>query len=164
MAGLLEAKYGTSNQTITITLASLVTSASGSARQSTVIDNTSNLFRDALVTLKIKSGAASTSATGYINVYVFGTTDGGTTYTENAGATDAAITLTIPSNARRIGTINVVANATSYVSDQFSVMGDSNRSLPDHWGIIVENQSGGTLDSTGGNHLVTYQGIMDQYT
>lgn len=31
--------------------------------------------------------------------------------------------------------------------------------MPDHWGIDIENQSGGTLDATGSNHAALYQGI-----
>lgn len=159
--GDLKLKYGTNNQTITITVASL---ANNGARQSTEIDNSSNLFQDALVTVKVKSGASGTTSTGTVNVYAFGTTDGGTTRTENAGASDAAITLTSPPNARLMGVVNVVANATTYVGGPFSVAQVFGGVLPDHWGIIVENKTGGTLDSTGGNHSVTYQGVYGQYT
>jgi hypothetical protein len=161
MAGDIKAKFGTNNQTITVSVASLTNT---SARQSTEIDNTTNVFTDALVSVKVKSGAASTSSTGTINVFAFATTDGGTTRTENAGATDAAITLTVPTNARLIGVINVVANATTYYGGPFSVAAAFGGVLPDHWGVIIENKSGGTLDTTAGNHLVTYQGVYAQYT
>jgi hypothetical protein len=161
MAGNLETKYGSNNQGITITLASLATAA---ARASTAVDNSSAVFEDALVSLAVKSGASGTSATGYVNVYAYGTTDGGTNYTEGATGTDAAITLTVPSNAIRMGSINVVANAVTYHGGPFSVAQAFGGSLPDHWGIIVENQSGGALDSTEGNHTKTYQGVYGQYT
>ncbi len=161
MAGNLLGKYGTSNQTITLTIASL---ANAGQRQSTVVDNTSNLFLDALVFLKIKSAASSTVATGYVNVYAFGTADGGTTYSENAGATDAGITLTVPPNVRLIGVVNVVANATTYYSALMSVAAAFGGALPDHWGIIIENKTGATLDATGGNHAALYQGIFGSYT
>src|ERR1700724_597865 len=149
----IKGKYGTNNQTITVTIASL---ANNTARQSTEIDNTTNVFFDALVSVKVKSAAAATSATGTVNVYAFGTTDGGTTRTETAGASDAAITLTVPPNARFIGAFNVVANAVTYPAGPFSVAAAFGGVLPDHWGIIIENKSGATLDATGGNHLATY--------
>lgn len=161
MAGNLTARYGSNNQTVTLTVASLT---NGSARQSTEVDNTSNLFNDALVSLKIKSAASGTSASGTVNVYAYGTTDGGTTRTENAGASDAAITLTVPPNARLIGVINAVANATTYRAGPFSVAAAFGGALPDHWGIIIENKTGGTLDATGGSHLITYQGVAGAYT
>jgi hypothetical protein len=159
MAADIKAKFGTNGQTITITVASLT---NNSARQSTIVDNSTNVYLDALVQLKIKSAASSTSATGYINVYAIGTVDGGTTYTENAGASDTGITLTSPTNAILIGRLNVVANATTYYSTPMSVAAAFGGVLPDHWGIIVENKTGGTLDSTGGNHTVKYQGVYAQ--
>lgn len=154
MATILES-FGSSGQTLTCTLASLVTNTE---RQSTPVDNTATLFDDVLVMLKVKSGASGTLATGTVRIYVFGTVDGGTTYTEGAGAADAAITLTSPPNAKIIGTINVVANATTYIGGPFSiaqVLG----CVPAKWGIIVENQSGATLDATEGNFAKLWQGV-----
>lgn len=148
--------YGTSNQAITITIASL---ANGSSRQSTIVDNTSNLFTDALVLLKIKTGASGTTTTGVVTVYAFGTTDNGTTYSENAGASDAAITLTSNPNVRLVGVINCVANATTYYSPVFSIASAFGGVLPAKWGIIINNGTGGALDSTGGNHSAVYQGV-----
>lgn len=150
------ASYGTSNQTITITLASL---ASLAQRASTVVDNTSNKFRDTLVQLTIKTGASGTSISGIVNVYAYGTTDGGTTYGEGATGTDASITLTSPPNLKLIGTINAVANATTYKSNPMAVSAAFNGRLPDHWGIVVENKALAALDTTAGNFKVTYQGI-----
>lgn len=143
------------NNAITITLASL---ANNGQRQSTVIDNTTNQDLDAGVFLNIKSAAASTSATGYVNVYAFGSADGGTNYSDGAGASDAAITLTAPPNMKVIGIINVVANATTYKGGPFSVA-DAFGYLPGKWGIVVENKTGAALDSTEGNHLKVYERI-----
>lgn len=151
--------FGTSNQAITLTIASLT---NNSARESTAVDNSSNLYLDALVQLKVKSGAASTSATGYLNVYAYGTADGGTTYSDTASGTDAAITLTVPPNARLIGSINIVANATTYESHPMSVAAAFGGVLPEKWGIIIENKTGGTLDATGGSHFAIYQGVYAQ--
>lgn len=157
-ASTVKAQYGSQGQTITCTIAGL---ANASARSCLAVDNTSNLFLDALVQVQIKSNAAGTSTTGYVNIYAYGTTDGGTTYAEGAG-TDAAITLTVPPNVRLIGRLNVVANATTYKSAPFSVAAAFGGALPDHWGIIIENQSGAALDNTEGNHKKLYQGIYAQ--
>ncbi len=135
--------YGSNNQAITITLTSL---ANNAQRQSTAIDNTANLFLDALVFLKIKSGAAS--GTGYFNVYAYGTSDGGTTYSDGATGTDGTITLTSPPNMRLIGVVNMVANAVTYEGGPFSVAAAFGGVLPDHWGIVVENKSGAAFDGT----------------
>lgn len=152
----IQNSYGTNNQSITLTIASL---GNGSARESTVIDNTSTKHLDALVQLKIKTNAAGTSATGYVVVYAYGTADGGTNYGDGATGTDAAITLTSPPNVQVIGIINCVANATTYKSNPMSVRRAFGGTLPDKWGIIIENKTGAALDSTGGNHSAFYQGV-----
>lgn len=155
----IKEKLGSSNQTLTITIASL---ANNGARESTVVDNSTNLFLDALVQLKIKSPAASTAATGYVNVYAYGTADGGTNYGDGATGSDAGITLTNPTNLRLIGIINIVANGVTYKSNPMSVAQAFGGVLPEKWGIVLENKTGGTLDATGGNHSAFYQGVYAQ--
>ena len=159
MAQDIKAKYGTSNQTITCSLASLT---NNSQRQSTAIDNTTNLFLDALVLVKVKTGSSGTSSSGTINIYAYATVDGGTTYSDVATGTDGGVTLTSPPNVVLIGVINAVANSTTYKSAVMSVAAAFGGVLPDHWGIIIENKSGGTLDSTEGNHAKLYQGVLAQ--
>jgi hypothetical protein len=155
-------KFGTSNQSITISLLSL---ANGTSRASTAVDNSTDLFADALVSINIKSGASGTASTGYVTVYAYGTVDGGTNYTENATngtGLDAAITLTSPTNLKVVGIINVVANATTYRAGPFSIAQVFGGSLPQKWGIVITNSTGGALDSTEANHLKIYQGIYNQ--
>lgn len=153
-----ETKYGTEKQSITITIASLTNT---SVRGSLVVDNTSNLYLDALVQVQIKSGAAATSATGYVNIYAYGTVDAADSlYTEGSTGTDQSITLTVPTNAKLIGTLNMVANAVTYVSEPMSVAAAFGGVLPEKWGIFVENQSGGTFDGT--TAFAYYQGILGQ--
>ena len=150
--------YGTNNQSITITLASL---GNTSYRQSTAVDNSSNLFLDVLVQLKIKTGTG-VSAQGYLNVYVYGTANGGTNYTDGASGTDGAMTPTSPTNLKLIGIINAVADATTYSGGPFSVAAAFGGILPDHWGIVVQNVTNAALDATGGNFTAFYQGIQLQ--
>lgn len=147
--------FGTSNQTITLTIASL---ANGSARECTAVDNTTNLFMDVKLQLKVKTNAAGTSATGAVNFFAYATADGGTTYSGGATGTDAAY-----SNNKDaliyLGSLPTIANATTYVgifnlSRAFGYGG-----IPAKWGIVIDNQSGAALDSTAGNHSAVYQGI-----
>ena len=156
---IIKSYYGSNGQAITVTLASLT---NGSARASTVVDNTTNLFLDALVFLNVKTGASGTGATGHVDIYTYGTVDGGTNYTENASGSDSSITLVSPSNARLIGIVNAVANAVTYKGGPFSVAAAFGGVLPDHWGLIIVNSSGGTLDGTEASHLKVYQGIQNQ--
>lgn len=154
----IKAKFG-DPATLTLTLASL---ANSGARQSDAIDNSTSLYTDILVSLKVKTGASGTASTGTVNVYACASVDGGTTYTEGAGASDAGITLTAPPNARLIGVINAVANATTYVGGPFSVAAAFGGVCPQRVVIVAENKTGGTLDSTEGSHAKLYQGVLAQ--
>jgi hypothetical protein len=159
MASTIKALYGTNNQSITCTITSL---ANNGQQSSAAIDNTTNLFLDALVNVKVKSNSASTSSTGYVNVYAYGTADGGTTYGggETGMGTNASVTLTVPPNIRLIGVVNVVANSTTYNSGPLSVAAAFGGVLPDHWGIVIENKSGAALDASIGSSF--YQGVQAQ--
>ena len=158
MAATIKQLYGTSNQALTITLASL---ASASSRQSTAVDNTTNLFMDAKVSVKIKTNASGVSATGSVNVFVAATADGGTTYSGGCGASDAAFAGNKDSLIY-LGSIPAIAVATTYVgifnlSRAFGFGG-----IPSNWVIVIDNESGAALDATAGNHAVLYQGIQAQ--
>lgn len=149
--------YGTSNQAITCTFTSLT---NGSYRQSTVIDNSSNLFLDALVMVKAKSASSSTSATGYVAIYGYGTADGGTTYDGGASGSDASYTVDVtPPNLVLIGILNLNANSTT-VQRTFSVATAFGGQLPQKWGIIVLNATGATLDASIGS--AWFQGVQAQ--
>lgn len=152
----IKALYGTGNQAIACTITAL---ANNGARSSAAIDNTATLYLDALVQLKVKTGASGTTTTGAVYVYAYGTADGGTTYPEGCG-TDTGVTLTSPPNLRLIGVVNAVANATTYNSEPMSVAAAFGGVLPDHWGIVVENKTGGALDAAVGS--AWYQGVLGQ--
>jgi len=154
-----KSQYDSNNQAITITLASL---GNGASQQSASVDNSTNQYLDVLVQLVIKSGASAVSATGYVNVYAYGTADGGTDFAEGCTGNNTGLQLTSPTNLRLIGTVNVVANATSYTSEPMSVAAAFGGVMPQKWGIVVENESGAGLDATEGNHKKFYQGVWGQ--
>lgn len=156
-ANLLQA-YGTSNQALTITLASL---ASTGVREGTAIDNTSNLFLDVSVYVKIKTNAAGTAATGAVNVFTYASVDGGTSYSGGATGSDAAYTGS-RDQLIFLGSLPAVANATTYSAIFKLSRGYGYGGIPAKWGIVIENLSGAALDSTGGNHAVLYQGVYAQ--
>lgn len=145
----IKTALGTSNQAFTVTLTSLGNAA---ARESTAIDNSGNLYLAVRIAVKVKANASGTVATGVVNVYVYETADGGTTYTSPATGSNAAVTPTVPTNFRFIGAINVVANAVTYVG-HFLYDNPAEK-----WGIVVENLSGATLDASVGS--AWHQGIF----
>lgn len=136
------------NVTATITLASL---ANGSGQASTAIDNSSDLAISADIRVKIKTGASSTVATGYVSVYLV-RSDDGTNFDDGFGGSNASYT---PVNAVLLGTVNAVANATTYT--KVFDTAELGLSLPTKYCIGIVNSTGGTLDSTGGNHSITVE-------
>ena len=145
--------YGTTNQSITCTITSL---GSGSARESTAVVNTANLFMDVKLQVKIKTNAAGTSATGAVNVFAYATADDGTTYSGGATGTDAAYTAN-KDQLIFLGSIPAVANATTYVGLFSLARAFGYGGIPAKWGIVVDNQSGSALDASVG--AAVYQGI-----
>ena len=151
-------KYSTSTA-ITCTLASLASSATV-GRCSTAIDNTTNLYDDAIVTLSIKTGANAPANDKAIYVYVYGSEDG-TNYEQeesNSPASDGAYTINAPTIFRLAAIIPILTAAKIYTT-VFSIATMYNGIMPRKWGIIVINFAGQALDSTETNHIKTYTGI-----
>lgn len=139
---------------MTITLASLANSTSGAGQQSTLVDNTTNLYLSAQISVKITVGTTPT-ANSLIYIYLIRQDNNGTPIADDgAGTTNAAITIT---NAPLLGTLLVPA-ATSNVAYQRIFDTTFLGTLPPKWGIAVVNSSGVALNSTAGNHVVTYIG------
>lgn len=158
MADIKQA-FGTANQAITITLNSLASSATA-GRESTVISNTTNLFRDALVSVLIKMPSTGTPADSKaVYVYAYGTADGGSNYTDGVTGSDAAFTHPDPPNLKLIGIISCPANTNTYKGGPFSVAQAFGGVLPASWGIVVRNHTGLTLDSSGCS--AHYQGVYE---
>jgi hypothetical protein len=131
----------------TITLSSL---ASAAARQSTIVAN-ANSRNAAVIYLRIESGGTAPAAGTVYEVYLL-RDDGVTTLrTDNAGPTDAAITIV---NAQLIGTIVVTNNLNTYFTADFDTapLGP----LGPKWGIAVKNSTDQVLNATEGNHIKEY--------
>ena len=152
----IKQKFGTANQAMTITLASLANTA---LRESTAVDNTTNLFEDVQISGKIKTAAADVSATGYVNIYAYGSADAGTTYDGSASGSDAAYSGE-KTNLKFVKSITANANGTTFEFG-FSLL-EVFKTIPASWGLVIENQTAQDLDSTGSNHAIVYQGVYRQ--
>lgn len=148
--------YGTSNQTVAITLASL---ASAAARSSAVVNNNSTLYEDVLLFFKLTTAASGVSTTGYVNIYGYGTVDG-STYPDGVVGTDSAVTLSAPPNLVLLAQINANVNSKTFTYGpvSFCRMYGLDR-LPQKWGIVVVNLTNAAFNATVANFAVTYQGI-----
>ena len=159
MSDIKEA-LGTEAQAITITLASL---GSAAQRESTAVDNATNLFRDVLVMLAVKNHASS-APTGdkAVYVYVYGTVDAATPlYSDQVTGADAAITIDSPTHLKPLGSLLFTAAAQTKKGGPWSVAAAFGGRVPKKWGIVVDNRTGFSLDTTEANFQKKYQGIYD---
>jgi hypothetical protein len=150
-----------SNATITCTLASLVTTSAGSARGSASVDNSANLYVDAILTIAVKLGSTGLGADKACYVYLYGAGQDGIYSGSSAEVegTDAAVTIDSPTNLKGPFVIACPAVSTTYrliVGSVASVFGGI---LPYKWGFVLQNSTGTTLDATEGNHTKDYTGI-----
>jgi hypothetical protein len=153
----VKAAFGSSSA-ITCTLASI---AEGGARESTAIDNSTDLYLDALVRVHVKLQTGSPASEKAIYVYAYGSEDG-TNYTDNATGSDAAITLRVPTNLRLIGTIAAPdSGGLTYKSHPFSVAPAFGGILPRKWGIVVQNKTNIAFSATEGDHAKAYSGVYN---
>jgi hypothetical protein len=146
--------YGTQGQAITITLNSLASSQTV-GRASTAVDNTSNLYLDALVSLILPLGAGTPANDKATYVYAYGTTDG-SNYSEGVSGSDASFTINNPSGLKMIGVIPMPTGGITYNGGPYSVAQAFGGVLPEKWGIVVVNYSGLALASSGCS--ANYQG------
>ncbi|HUF02789.1 MAG TPA: hypothetical protein VMM38_01295 [Aridibacter sp.] len=134
---------------LTITLASLASSAAGVGRQSTLVDNSSTLYKKIHLYVTILTG---TSPTANKAVYVYLIKGDGTIRTDGAGATDAAITI---KNAQLIGALVTDATSDNPYSDCFIIEDPG-----PEWGIAVVHDTGVNLNASG--HDINWVGQLPE--
>lgn len=170
MATVLTTTYdSTSNSNaITITLASLATSATLVAgRESTVVDNTSNLFVDYIVSGQITVGTTPT-VDKQIAIYVHAplkVASGTFTYpiattTALTGADAAATFEAYQRDDLKLAAVsNVIATSDRAYSFNFSIAQLFGGVVPLKWGLFVTHNTGVNLNATAGNHWMHWTGI-----
>jgi hypothetical protein len=149
-----------SNTTITCTLASLA-SSSTAGRGSAFVDNSSNLYVDAQLTIAVKTSASALANDKACYVYLYGCGADSIYNGSSAEAegTDAAVTLDSPTNLKGPFVIACPASSVTYrlvIGSVASVFGGV---LPYKWGFVLQNFTGQALDASEGNHLKEYTGI-----
>mgnify|MGYP001595889006 CR=1 FL=1 len=152
--------------TITITLASLATSATRVAGQeSTAIDNTTNLYLNALLSGKVTTGTTVTAS--YIDIWVYGSHDATPTYMDVLDGTDSAETFTdVNSRDTAMHLVHVIANDTTnaqtYWMRPTALAQFFGGYLPAFWGIFISHSTVAALNATGTNHEWKYTGLHEQ--
>lgn len=139
-----------------MTLASLASDSSLVAgRESTSVDNTSDLAVDAIVGGKVTTGTTPTT-NKQIEVWAIGSYDG-TSYSGGATGSDANLT---PQAKTLFALLTIIpTTGTSnqlYTWGPFSVARAFGGTMPKKWGIYIVHNTAVNLNATGGNHEVKY--------
>lgn len=150
--------YGTTTA-VTITLDALATdSGLLIGRQSTMVDNTSDLAMDVLIQGKIKAGASTPTNLKQIEIWAIG--GDGSNRSAGAGASDAGFTPTGEKTLMRLLTI-IPTDATAdhvYEFGPLSLAQAFGGVVPKSWGIYVVHNMGVSLAATG--HEIKYTPVQ----
>lgn len=152
--------------TITIAPQNVASSATFVAGvESDQIDNTTNLYVDALVQGLWTCGTTPTANTT-VNVYVWGShTSLATTAVDVLDGTSSAETITsagVLAGMLKLAAVGVVDATTSdrgYYIAPFSVAALFGGVLPSFWGLYIAHNSGVNSNTTAGNHVWKYTGV-----
>ncbi len=172
MPGDIKIKYPASNadtSNVTITLTSLAASTTGVAgRESTAVNNTSNLDIDHLVSGK--TAIQSNATVGAVEVWAYSYTSISTTPAYNK-VTGSDANVTFDSRNQVVGALRLLWSqptdasvARAYYMPPTSVAQAFGGQLPPYWGLVVIDTHGGALSATAGDHQFVYQRVQAQYT
>lgn len=162
----VKAKYAAS-ATITCGVHSTPLASSSTfvaGRESTVIDNTTNLYDDALLSGQVTVGTTPTANT-LILVYVFAILDDTPTYPDVMDGTDSDETLTSVGVGQGFLKLAAAMNCDSTTSNRAYAFGPVSVAslfggiMPNKWSIFVTHNTGVALNSTSGNHFFKYTGV-----
>jgi hypothetical protein len=158
----LKLAYGTASD-VTITLASLASDTNLlTGRESDVIDNTSLLVLDYLVSGKIAAGTSPTASRS-IEVWAVGSWDG-TNWPDVFDGTESAETITsadIKASVCRFLAAMATANTTDrvYHFGPVSLAAAFGGVLPPKVVLFITHSTGVALNSTAGNHQIRLQPV-----
>lgn len=158
---LIKPSYGTAT-TITITDNALATDANLLAgRQSTAINNETDLADDALLGGTILTTGTPTANT-VIEVWVFASWNGGTNYSAGAGASDANFSpaTTGSKNLMALAAVIVQTDTTArtYSFGPISIAQLFGGTMPDRWGVYIVHNTGQNL----GDGVFMYRPVQYQ--
>lgn len=153
--------YGSSGD-FTITLASLATSGTLVAgRESTSVSNTTNLYSNYLIAGKITTGTTPTAGT--IEVWAYGSMNDTPDYGDVLDGTDSAETFNSV-DIKRSACKLLASIPTDTTSDRAYPFGPVSLAaafgeVPKNFGVFVTHNTAVNLNSTAGNHKISYTGV-----
>jgi hypothetical protein len=138
----------------TWSLASLTT---GQGRRGPSVDNSSNLYMDALVTLGVLIGTFTAPAS--FVVFTYASADDGSNFM-TGGSTDAAYNTIRNDELGPVMTVAAYTNTTTFWGVGTIAWAYRGGFAPRNWGGIFSQTNCGTLSSTESNHIKKFQGVQ----
>lgn len=146
-------------QAMTVTNLHSLASSVTAGWQSAVVDNTSDLYEDALVQIVCDFANTAPANDKCVYVYAYGGLDAA--YSNPASGSEGAITVaTIASNPmafRQIGIVPYNTQDEIVESSPMSVAAAFGGVLPPKWGVVLMNYSGAALAASG--NTVAWRGV-----
>lgn len=150
--------YGTETTMTVTSLASLASSATA-GWQSAVVDNTTDLYLDALVQVVLDFANTAPGGSQAAFIYAYGGLS--TVYSDPASGSQGTITVpdvqANPTKLRLIGTVPYNTADEVAESSPMSVAAGFGGLLPPKWGVVIVNHSGAALAASG--HTVSWRGL-----
>lgn len=159
MATVFQIDYEGPDTAVTITLASLASSATA-GQESTVISNTTNLDLDHQLMAFFTPQAGTPANDKGVYVYGYGTA-GTTVYPDNITGADSARTPTSEANLTLMGFVNIAVSTTrggKFLGSVATAFG----SMPEKLGYFVRNYCAFALSATGSASGLTYNRVRMQ--
>ena len=164
MATTAKITYGASTTTV-ITLTTLAASTTGAGRQSLALDNTTNLFLDAMLYVECAVTTGTIGMDKCVYVYLYGSEDGTTFNEDTVTGTDGTIAFNITGNNLILGgVINFATSATGLCAQNIiipSVATCFGGTMPRKWGFVIYNSTNIALSTTEALCVHTYTGIYN---
>ena len=145
---------------LTVTNLHSLASSATAGWQSSVVDNTTDLYLDAIVqvVLDFANTAPANSKGAY--VFAYGGLESGV-YSNPASGTQGSITLldvtTTPQNLRTLGFLPYTTADEVAEGSPLSVAAAFGGVLPPYWGLVIINHSGAALAASG--NTVKWRGL-----
>lgn len=167
MAQVLHTEIWQAEQSMTVTNLHSLASSATAGWTSNSVDNSSNLFYDAMVSIHIAAVNTAPGSNKAIYVYGYASTDGSifTSTGTSGGTVGTEGSLTFPSIATPLPCCMPLLAVIPYpvqnkALDYHFMMSRAYRRLPKYWGLAILNYSGMTFAASG--NTVKYQGAYDQ--
>lgn len=146
-------------QTPTVTNLQSLASSATAGWQSAVIDNSTDLFEDALVQVTLAHSNVAPGSDKCSYVFAYGSVNA--TYPYPVSGTEGAITvatiLSNPMTFRQIGIVPYNVQNATVGSQPMSVAGAFGGVMPTKWGLVVMNYSGAAYQASG--NVVEWRGV-----